>query len=150
MHVGKFRNRMPQRIIDLPERAISAVNVADNFPGYVCSRCSREGFDAIADNEHNVGTEAIELLREQRNRAAGAARRFHRRAPADTPRHHRVDLVLDRIDTAPMPAIQMHTGNDNLKLELGMAPDRRQRRFHQAEFGARTGDETDAPFTRHR
>src|SRR5262245_35420275 len=55
MEVGELGNGMAERVIDLAQRAISAVNVGDDSLAQM-PRCRRgEGFHAIADDEDNVG-----------------------------------------------------------------------------------------------
>src|SRR5262249_16876986 len=107
--VSKFRYCVSQRIINLPQRSITTLDVGDDFSRDVPRRRCCEGFDTIADHKNDIAVETIEGLGQHGDGAARAARVFQRAPLPRVPRHRRVDLVIDRIDTSSMPAIEVHS-----------------------------------------
>src|SRR5207249_3952161 len=71
MDVGQFGDGMTQRIINLSERAVAAMDVGDGDLTDVRGGRSGEGFDAIADDQNDIGLELYKGVGEFGNRLAG-------------------------------------------------------------------------------
>ena len=71
VNVREFRHRMAERIINLTQRAITAVNVGDGDLGDMSGAGGGEGFDAVADDKDDMGLELREGLGEGGDGLAG-------------------------------------------------------------------------------
>src|SRR2546430_12517753 len=74
MQMSKFCYRMAERIVDLSERAIAAMNVRDDAPAHMSCRRGGEGFDAIADEQDNVCFQSLQGLANASDRKSCATR----------------------------------------------------------------------------
>jgi hypothetical protein len=105
----------------------------------------RECFDAIANDENDVGHQFRKRLRKAGGRDAGGGGVVGG-AFASLPRHGRIDaptFLANRVNAAAVRAVEVHPSDDKLKADFRMPLDRPKRRAHQPKFGAGAGDEAD-------
>src|SRR5256885_1159752 len=73
--MSELGDRVPQRIVHLPERPITAVYVRDHSTRQLPRRRRREGLDAIADDEDDVRLKSVERAGEFGDCDSGSLRR---------------------------------------------------------------------------
>ena len=150
MNVRELRDRVSQRIVDLAQRAIATVNVSDDPAAQMRRSCGGEGFDAIADDQHNVCLQPIKTsCKNSMARPVLIAASVREPSPA---RQGMVASIGKSIESTLRPC----RGSRCIPVAMicncnfGCLRIARERRLHQAELGARARDKTDATFTRHR
>jgi hypothetical protein len=103
MKMGKFRNRMPHRLIRHPFRSIAPVHMSQRSTSNTRRTGSRERLDSITEYQYHLWIESLEGLREAGYPATDGGRIG---GSAEDPRtlhlHDRIDSdlrshVLDRV-----------------------------------------------------
>src|SRR6266571_4899418 len=70
MNVREFADRMTERIINLPQSAIAAVDVGDGDLADMSSSSGGESLHTIADDYNNLRFESMEHFRQRSDRLA--------------------------------------------------------------------------------
>ena len=71
MEMRKLGNRMAKRIIHLPQRTISAMNMGNNSTRQIPRRRCRKCFDTIANDQHNFALQRRESFIQSGDSVAG-------------------------------------------------------------------------------
>jgi len=138
VNVGELGDGVAQGIVDLAKGTISAVYVGDGEAGNVRRRSRRECFNAVADDEDQVGLKGDECVDQTGHGQAGVA--CSGRAVAAgiaSPSDHAIDfpsLALDRLHAGSVSRVEVHSGGDQLEVEFFMFADCAQDGLHQSRI----------------
>ena len=144
VQVRELGDRVAQRVIHLALRLVPAVDMSDDALSHVPRRRGGEGFDAVTANENDVRLQLRKRSREPRHRIARGGGRGVGIGGGGWPTDLGIDrpaFVANGVDAAAVLLVQVHARHGELELEIGMRPDRAERGLHEAELGARAGDE---------
>jgi hypothetical protein len=149
--VRQLADRVPERIVDLPERTVAAMHVSKGNVRQVRRRRRRERFDAVPGNENDIASKLRKRRRQTRHCGTGLTGVVIGGILTRVPRDFGVNLppsLPDGVHRAPMGRVEVHPGADDLEAEARVPAHRLERGAHEAELGARAGHEADSPFCR--